>query len=148
MLIVRVHASRLLPEYLQREKNLWSNRYASINAFEQHLTQAGICVLKFFLHISQEEQTARLMKRQQSPDKQWKLSEADFAERKFWHDYQNAYQQMLANTGTVTAPWHIIPMDHKWVGRALIARTIMETMENMKLKVRPAPNLELITRKL
>ena len=148
VLIVRVHAGKLLPEYLQREKHLWANRYASINAFERHLTEAGICVLKFFLHISQEEQTSRLMKRQKSPDKHWKLSEDDFAERKFWHEYQNAQEQMLANTGTATAPWHIIPMDHKWVGRALIAKTIMETMENMKLKVRPASDPALITRKL
>ena len=148
VLIVRVHAGKLLPEYLQQEKHLWTKRYATIRAFEEHLTESGICVLKFFLHISREEQTSRLLKRQKSPDKHWKLSEDDFAERKFWPDYQHAYEQMLANTGTATAPWHIIPMDHKWVGRALIAKTIMETMENMKLKVRPASDPALITRKL
>ena len=148
VLIVRVHANTLLPDYLQKEKHLWARRYAGINAFEANLTEAGICVLKFFLHISREEQTSRLMKRQKSPDKHWKLSEDDFTERKFWQDYQSAYQQMLINTGTPAAPWHIIPMDHKWIGRALIAKTIMQTMENMKLKVRPASDPALITRKL
>ena len=148
VLIVRVHADVLLPEYLKHENNLWQKRYTSINAFEEHLTESGICVLKFFLHISKEEQKSRFIQRQKTPAKHWKLSPDDFMERKFWDQYQKAYQEMLENTGTAAAPWHIIPMDHKWVGRALIAKTIMQTLDNMKLKVRPASDPALLTRKV
>lgn len=147
VLVVRVHADKLLPEYLKHEKNLWTKRYAAINAFEKHLTQAGISVLKFFLHISKEEQKSRLVERQKTPEKHWKLSADDFAERQFWNAYQQVYQEMLENTGTSHAPWHIIPMDHKWVGRALVAEIIVRTLEDMKLKVRPASDPALITRK-
>ena len=147
VLIARVHGDKLLPQYVKEEKHLWAKRYASINAFEKHLTEAGISVLKFFLHISKAEQKSRLMERQKTPDKHWKLSADDFAERKFWDDYQKAYQEMLENTGTPYAPWHIIPMDHKWVGRALIAKTIAQSLEDLKLKVRPASDPALITRK-
>ncbi|MGC9259479.1 MAG: PPK2 family polyphosphate kinase [Phycisphaerae bacterium] len=147
VLVVRVHADKLLPEYLKHEKNLWAKRYAAINAFETHLIEAGIGVLKFFLHISKEEQKSRLMERQKTPEKHWKLSADDFAERKFWDDYQKAYQEMLESTGTPHAPWHIIPMDHKWVGRALVAGIVARTLEDMKLKVRPVSDPALITRK-
>ncbi len=147
VLVVRVHADRLLPEYLKQEKHLWARRYASINAFEKHLTESGISVLKFFLHISKAEQKSRLIQRQKTPDKHWKLSSDDFAERTFWDDYQKAYQVMLKSTATAYAPWHIIPMDHKWVGHALIARTIAQSLEDMNLHVRPTSDPTLITRK-
>ena len=146
VLIARVHADTLLPEYLKHETHLWAKRYGSINAFEKHLTEAGISVLKFFLHISKAEQKSRLIERQKTPDKHWKLSADDFTERKLWDNYQKAYQEMLENTGTPHAPWHVIPMDHKWVGRALVARTIVTVMEDMKLKVRPASDPALITK--
>lgn len=148
VLVVRVHADVLLPEYLKHEKNIWAKRYASINAFEKHLTETGISVLKFFLHISKDEQKSRLAERQKTPAKHWKLSADDFTERKFWNDYQKAYQEMLENTGTPHAPWHIIPMDHKWVGRALVARTIVTVMEDMKLKVRPVSDPALVTKEI
>ncbi len=147
VLVVRVHADALLPTYLKREKHIWKRRYAAINTFEEHLAASGICVLKFFLHISKEEQKARLIARQKTPSKHWKLSGDDFSERTFWDDYQRAYEEMLESTGTEHAPWHIIPMDHKWVGRALVAQTVVTALEDMKLKVRPASDPSLITRK-
>ncbi len=147
VLVVRVHADAMLPEYLKHEKHLWKRRYAAINAFEAHLAASGVRVLKFFLHISRQEQKSRLMARQQIPAKHWKLSADDFTERKFWDDYQHAYQEMLEATGTEQAPWHIIPMDHKWVGRALVARMVVAALKEMNLKVRPASDPALITRK-
>ena len=148
VLVVRVHADKLLPDYLKEETHLWARRYASINAFEKHLTESGISVLKFLLHISKSEQKSRLIQRQKTPEKHWKLSADDFAERKFWNEYQKAYQEMLKNTGTIYAPWHIIPMDHKWVGRALIARVIAQTLDDMKLKVRSAADPALLQQKI
>ena len=123
VLVVRVHADKFLPPDLRDRKNLWTTRFEMINNFEQFLTESGTAVLKFFLHISKEEQRQRFMARQQDPTKNWKLADGDFSEREYWKDYRHAYEQMLGPTSTKHAPWHIIPADHHWVRDYHVART-------------------------
>ncbi len=137
VLVVRVH-----PEFVKAEgipdvkidDEFWADRFADINAFEQHLTRNGTVILKFFLHISKDEQRKRLIKRLKDPKKHWKFSAADIAERAFWNDYMKAYEEAISATSTKWAPWHIIPADHKWVSRALVARFVTTTIESLDLK--------------
>ena len=105
-----------------------------INDFEAMLTANGVTILKFFLHISQEEQTARLQSRIDDKDKHWKISPADFTERKFWPDYQAAYEDIFERTSTAHAPWFVIPADHKWFRNVAISTILVDAMEGMKLK--------------
>ena len=134
VLIVRVH--NLVP------KAAWSQRYEQINRFEEYLDANNVKILKFFLHISKEEQKKRLMERLDDPDKRWKISQADFNERKFWDDYTLAYEDALARCGTRTAPWFIIPANKKWFRDLAVSHIIVETLEEMKLKF-PAPAMDL-----
>src|SRR5262249_29678080 len=126
VLVVRVHpelvTAQRIPE-VKADDDFWNDRYADINAFERHLTRNGTVVLKFFLHISKEEQRKRLLKRLKDPTKHWKFSATDIAERAFWDDYMKAFEKAINATSTKFAPWHIIPADQKWVSRALVART-------------------------
>lgn len=135
--VVRVHPSVLDAERLPPDSvastALWKDRYEDINAFERHMTRNGTVILKFFLHLSKEEQRKRLLARVDTPDKNWKLSSGDMRERRFWDDYQHAYQEELSHTSTEFAPWHIIPADHKWFARAAIASIIVEKLESLKL---------------
>ena len=134
VLVVRVHPELVKAEGIPDAKvndDFWGNRFADINAFERHLTRNGTVILKFFLHISKDEQRKRLIKRLKDPAKQWKFSAADIAERAFWNDYMKAYEQAISATSTEWAPWHIIPADHKWVSRALVARFITEAIESL-----------------
>ncbi len=124
VLVVRVH--NLVPE------KVWSRRYKEINAFEKLLTNNGTIVLKFFLHISYEEQERRLLAREQEKDKTWKLSASDWAERKYWNDYQHAYEDALSKCSTDEAPWYIVPANHKWFRNLAIAHTLVHTMEKYK----------------
>jgi len=133
VLVVRVHRDKLLPPELQSQKHLWNMRFKLINDFEQLLELNGTAIVKFFLHISKEEQRKRFVERQQDPDKQWKLSPSDFEERQFWDDYQDAYEEMLTETSTDHAPWHIIPADHKWVRNYHIASIVAGALKDMKL---------------
>ena len=103
------------------------------NAFERHLTRNGTVILKFFLHISKDEQRKRLIKRLKDPKKHWKYSSADLAERAFWSDYMSAYEKTISATSTQWAPWHIIPAYHKWVSRALVARIMTNAIESLDL---------------
>jgi PPK2 family polyphosphate:nucleotide phosphotransferase len=127
VLVVRVH-----PEYLERQNlppaatrgNLWRRRYEEINRFEEYLRANGIYVLKFFLHLSREEQKKRFLERIERPGKNWKFSMADVRERRFWDDYMNAYEEMIRRTSTAWAPWHVIPADHKWYAHLAVGRTI------------------------
>jgi PPK2 family polyphosphate:nucleotide phosphotransferase len=112
-----------------------------INAWEETLTGNDTLVLKFFLHISQKEQTARLQSRIDTPDKHWKLSPADFAERVFWDDYQSTYEDILQHTSTKHAPWFIIPSDNKWYRNIAISEILAETMHALKLKY-PKPEFD------
>ncbi|GCF11900.1 polyphosphate kinase 2 family protein [Dictyobacter arantiisoli] len=124
VLVTRVH--NLVPE------EVWSKRYTNINNFEKLLHQNGTIILKFFLHISQEEQTKRLKARVDDKDKAWKISTSDFAERKYWDDYQKAYEDALSQCSTDEAPWYIVPADHKWYRNVAIAQTLVDTMQQYK----------------
>ncbi len=124
VLVVRVH-----PEYLERQRlpagkrdeRFWEKRFESINAFERHLTRSGTLVLKFFLNVSKGEQKRRFLERIEDREKHWKFSAGDIAERRHWDAYMDAYQELLRHTSTKWAPWHVIPADHKWAARALVA---------------------------
>lgn len=118
-----------------------------INDFEAMLTANGVTILKFFLHISQEEQTARLQARIDEKDKHWKLSPADFTERKFWPDYQAAYEDVFERTSTADAPWFVIPADHKWFRTVAISTILVDAMQRMKLKY-PVSTVDVSTLKL
>jgi PPK2 family polyphosphate:nucleotide phosphotransferase len=124
VLVVRVH--NLVPE------KIWSRRYAAINNFERLLAQSGMIILKFYLHISNEEQEKRLLARQKDKTKAWKLSAADWAERKYWGAYQEAYEDALSKCSTDEAPWYIVPANKKWSRDLLVARTLVHTMRQYK----------------
>jgi PPK2 family polyphosphate:nucleotide phosphotransferase len=147
VLIVRVHADTMLRIDRRDRKNLWEERFALINSFEELLNQNNTRVLKFFLHISPEEQCARFRSRQEDASKHWKLAAGDFAERKLWPKYMEAYEAMLPATSTAANPWHIIPADHKWVRNYHIARVIADTLAGMNPKAPPIADKSLITRK-
>ncbi len=132
VLVVRVH--KLVP------KDVWSARYRQINAFEEMLAHSRVTILKFFLHMSREEQKMRFKERLSDPTKQWKISEADFAERRHWDDYMAAYEDALAECSTPWAPWYVIPSDHKWFRNLAVSQVIVETMEEMNLKF-PKPSV-------
>lgn len=134
MLIVRVH--ELVP------KETWSRRYERINAFEQGLTESGTVILKFYLHISREEQLSRFKERLDDPAKQWKISEADYAERKLWPQYMAAYEDALSRCSTEKAPWFVIPADHKWFRNLTVARIVVEHLEALGLKY-PKPLVDV-----
>jgi PPK2 family polyphosphate:nucleotide phosphotransferase len=129
VLVVRVH--RMIP------KEVWSKRYGQINEFEQMLTENGVRILKFFLHISKEEQKRRFEARIHDPMRNWKLSPADFEERKYWDDYMKAYEDALRECSTPWAPWHVIPADHKWFRNYLVAELTVQALEELKLKYPP-----------
>ena len=134
VLIVRVH--NLVP------RGQWSQRYAQINDFERKLAANGTRILKFFLHISKEEQLERFKDRLDDPNRHWKISNADYSERERWTDYQEAYEDALANCSTEVAPWFIIPSNHKWFRDLAISEIIVKTMEEMKIQV-PAPTVDI-----
>ena len=133
VVVVRVHD--LVPP------SVWKKRYEQINAFERHLCQNDVTILKFFLHISNEEQKARLQARIKDPKKQWKLSAGDFEERKHWDEYQEAYQDAISKCSTEWAPWFVIPADRKWFRNLAVAEIMLETLESMKMKY-PKPSLD------
>ena len=134
VLVVRVHD--LVP------KETWSQRYDQINEFEKHLAESGISVLKFFLHISKDEQRKRFQSRVDDPTKLWKFSEADIAERKHWDDYTQAYEDALSRCSTKCAPWYIIPANHKWFRDLAVAQVITDTLENFDMKF-PKPTIDV-----
>ena len=125
VLVARVH--NLVPEAI------WSRRYKEINAFEKLLANSGTIVLKFFLHISYDEQERRLLAREQDKDKAWKLSASDWAERKYWNDYQDAYEDALSKCSTDEAPWYIVPANHKWYRNLAIAHTLVHTIDDIRM---------------
>ncbi len=130
VIVVRVHD--LVPQ------KVWSQRYEQINAFERRLVANGTHILKFFLHISKEEQLERFKDRLDDPERHWKISEADYSERERWDEYQTAYEDAISKCSTEAAPWFVIPSDHKWSRDLAIANIIVETMEKMGMKVPPA----------
>lgn len=134
VLIVRVH--NLVPE------EVWSNRYAQINHFEQQLVANGTTILKFFLHISKKEQLHRFKQRLNDPTRCWKISETDYTERDLWADYEAAYEDALSKCTTDDAPWFVIPSDHKWFRDLAIAQIIVRTMEKLNIKI-PEPTVNI-----
>ena len=137
VLVVKVHPEILDNQQLppgKRGDKFWNARYDDINAFERHLVQNGTFIMKFFLHISREEQKKRLLDRLEDKKKYWKFALSDLAERQFWDDYQTAYEMMLSKTSTDTAPWYIIPADYKWIARSLIADIISTKIRSLDLK--------------
>jgi PPK2 family polyphosphate:nucleotide phosphotransferase len=134
VLVVRVH--ELVPE------SVWSKRYALINDFESNLVESGTRILKFFLHISPEEQLSRFKERLEDKTRNWKISESDYSERKLWPQYIEAYDEALSRTSTEHAPWFVIPANHKWFRNLAISRIIADALEGMNLKL-PAPRVDL-----
>ncbi len=135
VLVVRVH--KLVP---QKE---WSKRFDLINDFERLLAiQNNTTILKFFLHISKEEQLARFKKRLDDPARNWKISDSDYKEREYWDEYTKAYEDLLHKTNTKHAPWFVIPSDHKWFRDLAISQIITSTLENLKMKL-PSPTVDL-----
>lgn len=136
VLVVKVHRELLERQRLpcgKAQKGLWKERYEDINNFELHLSRNSTMVLKFFLHISKEEQKERFMERLQNSSKNWKFSSSDVRERAFWDDYKSAYEEAISATSTNWAPWHIIPSDHKWAARSAVARIITEKIKTLRL---------------
>lgn len=138
VLIVKVHpelvSAERIPHSAPADKKFWTHRYESINHFEEHLTRNGTAIVKFFLYVSKEEQRKRFLDRVNEPDKHWKFSASDLAERDHWDDYMQAYETCLAATSTKSAPWYVIPADHKWVSRALVAAVLTDTLQSLGLK--------------
>jgi PPK2 family polyphosphate:nucleotide phosphotransferase len=137
VLVVKVHPE-LLGRQLPREKDkggkaFWEERYEDINAFEQHLVRNGTVILKFFLNVSKGEQKRRFLERLNRPEKNWKFSASDLAERGHWDAYQDAYQDALAATSTDAAPWYVVPADHKWVSRAIVADVVTTAIRGLDL---------------
>lgn len=134
VLVVRVH--KLVT------KQVWRARYDRINAFESLLAANGTHILKFFLHLSPEEQLKRFARRLEDPARQWKISESDYTERTFWNAYTEAYEEAIERTSTEHAPWFVIPSDHKWVRNLAIGRIVADTLEGMNLKT-PSVRVDL-----
>lgn len=140
VLIVRVHD--LVP------KKVWARRYDQINDFERRLVANGTHILKFFLHISKEEQLRRFGQRLDDPARHWKISEADYSEREYWASYETAYEDALGKCSTDDAPWFVIPSDHKWFRDLAISQIIVETMKKLDIQVpKPTVNIAAIRRK-
>jgi PPK2 family polyphosphate:nucleotide phosphotransferase len=137
VLVVRVHRDILdrenLPHSLVAD-SIWDERYESIRDFEKHLTRNGTTVLKFFLHVSRDEQRRRFLERIDEPEKNWKFNLGDVAERKLWPEYMAAYEQAIRNTATKRAPWYVVPADNKWFSRLFIAATIVGCLEKLDPK--------------
>ncbi len=138
VLVVRVHPEILrlsqLPENLENDKNIWKKRFEQIKNFENYLTENGVHVLKFFLHVSKEEQKNRFLARIETPEKNWKFSAGDAKERGFWSEYMQAYTDAMQNTSTKDAPWHIIPADKKWFTRVAVSEIIIKKMQSLDLQ--------------
>ncbi len=136
VLIVRVHPELLRAQGITQEgaadDSFWKGRYRSIAQFESHLHRNGTHVVKFFLHLSREEQRKRFLQRIDDPQKNWKFSEADIKERKYWKDYMSAYEDCITETSTDKAPWYIIPADDKENARLIVSRIAVETLSGLK----------------
>ena len=137
VLIVRVHPEILLqqglPTELRDDKDIWDKRYRSIVDSEEHLYNNGTRIIKFFLHLSQEEQRKRFLERTDDPDKNWKFSLSDIHERKYWPDYMKAYEDCLNATSTLHAPWYVVPADDKENARLIVSQTIVDAFNGLNL---------------
>jgi PPK2 family polyphosphate:nucleotide phosphotransferase len=137
VLVVRVHKELLEHERIPRSlvtKNIWDERFADINAYEQYLSRNGVVIRKFFLNLSQDEQKKRFLSRLDEPRKNWKFSEADIAERARWNDYMTAYEEMIQHTATAHAPWYVVPADKKWYTRLVVSAAVIQALEDLNLR--------------
>ena len=136
VLVVRVH-----PEFLDKQrlpeglvtKAIWRERFEDINAYERYLSRNGTVILKFFLHVSREQQRQRFLERLEEPAKNWKFSVVDLDARARWRDYMAAYEDMIRHTATAYAPWHVVPADHKWFTRVVVVQSIIAALERLDL---------------
>jgi len=142
VLITRVHPEFILNENLPDVNSVkditpafWEKRYRQINDFEQSISENGTTIVKFFLHVSKDEQKKRFLERIRKPDKNWKFSSADIHERQHWDDYQQAYEMAFRKTSTETAPWYIIPADNKWFTHVAIGNILVETLQKMNIQM-------------
>ena len=145
VLIVRVHPEILqaenIPDRLLNEQTFWPDRYRSIVDMEEHLHRNGTRIIKFFLHLSEEEQRKRFLDRIDDPDKNWKFSQADMQERQFWSQYMLAYEECLTATSTANAPWYVVPADDKENARLIISQIVLDTFKSLQLAY-PEPSAE------
>jgi len=145
-LVVRVHpeilANQRLPPALVT-KDIWKERFQDIRGFERYLARNGVAILKFFLHISKEEQKKRFLERIEEPEKNWKFSEDDVKEREHWDDYMEAYEDMIRNTATKVAPWYVVPADNKWFARIVVAAAVIDALDSLDLKYPKADDRKL-----
>jgi PPK2 family polyphosphate:nucleotide phosphotransferase len=135
-LVVRVHPEFLAGQKLPQEcvtKNIWDERFQDIRAFERYLHRNGTVVLKFFLHVSKEEQRRRFLSRLELPEKNWKFSANDAKERGFWDDYMNAYEDTIRETATEHSPWYVVPADNKWFTRVIVAAAVIDALASLNL---------------
>jgi len=136
VLIVRVHPELLAKQRLPQKlvgKSIWSKRFEDIRNFEQYLGRNGVVVRKFFLHVSKKEQKRRFLERIDNPSKNWKFSSSDAAERGYWDDYMNAYEQMIQETATKDAPWYVVPADNKWFTRVIVGAAVVDALADLDL---------------
>jgi PPK2 family polyphosphate:nucleotide phosphotransferase len=133
-LVVRVHQNILARQQLPGEvvtKNIWRERFEDISAWERYLSRQGVVVRKFFLHVSKEEQRRRFLERLDQPEKHWKFSAADVAERKHFAEYMNAYEDMIRHTATEPSPWYVVPADRKWFTRLVVSAAIIDAIQSL-----------------
>jgi PPK2 family polyphosphate:nucleotide phosphotransferase len=135
VLVVRVHpeilASQRLPDGIAEDDSIWKKRFESIRDHEEHLHRNGTRIVKFFLHVSKQEQAKRLLARIDDPSKNWKASPGDIEERQYWDDYQQAYADAISATSTKHAPWYVIPADDKKTARLLVSQVVVETLQSL-----------------
>ena len=136
VLVVRVHpeilAAQRIPQKLV-SKDIWHERYEDISAYERYLSRNGVVVRKFFLNVSQQEQKRRFLDRLEHPEKNWKFSAGDIKERECWDDYMSAYEDMIRHTSTRQSPWYVVPADHKWFTRAVVAAAVIDALNDLKV---------------
>ncbi len=149
VLVCKVHPEYILSENLPAyrdvnniDKKFWSDRYESIRNFEKHLVANGTVILKFFLHVSKDEQKQRFLDRIEDPSKNWKFSAGDLKERALWNKYMKAYEEAIKETSTDNSPWYVIPADKKWYARLAISQIIEETLDSLNLKYPVLPKEE------
>jgi PPK2 family polyphosphate:nucleotide phosphotransferase len=136
-LVVRVHRDFLDKQKLPPgliTKDIWKDRFQDIRSIERYLTRNGVVIRKFFLHVSNKEQKKRFLERIEEPEKNWKFSANDAKERQYWDDYMEAYEDMIKNTATKTAPWYVVPADNKWFTRVIVAAAVIEGLDSLDLK--------------
>jgi PPK2 family polyphosphate:nucleotide phosphotransferase len=138
VLIARVHPeilrSESLPDFPADDKAIWRSRYRSIIGLEEHLHDNGMRIVKFFLHLSKEEQRKRFLRRIDEPEKNWKFSQADVEERRHWRDYMKAYEKCLGATSTRQAPWYVVPADDKENARLIVSHIVLDTLQALKMR--------------